>query len=307
MSIKEHSPGPKTEILIVEDSRTQAEQLRYLLEQHHFKITVATNGKQALSLLSEYKPALVISDIIMPEMNGYELCKSIKTDFGDEGIPVILLTSLEDVEDVLEGLACGADSFITKPYSEDYILAVINQILANLDIYKGERKRIDVEIVFAGKNRFISAEQQQILTLLLSLYEAAVHKNKELTQTQEKLRLLNENLEGLVEQRTAMLTKEIKERKRAQDALLLKNFVFDASIAANSIADLNGVITEANEAFLRVWGYPSKDEVVGKPLAHFINDPNEGVAIVTALNSTGQWEGDYIAKRKDGSTFNAHG
>jgi PAS domain S-box-containing protein len=100
---------------------------------------------------------------------------------------------------------------------------------------------------------------------------------------------------------------DITDRKRAEEALRLKNIVFDASIAANSIADMNGTITEANDAFLRVWGYPSKDEVIGKPLPQFINDQKEAIAIVTALNSTGQWEGDYTAKRKDGSTFVAYG
>jgi len=100
---------------------------------------------------------------------------------------------------------------------------------------------------------------------------------------------------------------DITERKLAEQSLRLKNLVFDASIAANSIADLNGVITEANDTFLRVWGYLSKSEVIGKPLLHFINDPNEAVAIVTALNGTGKWEGEYTAKKKDGSTFIAYG
>jgi PAS domain S-box-containing protein len=99
----------------------------------------------------------------------------------------------------------------------------------------------------------------------------------------------------------------ITERRQAAEALRLKNLVFDASIAANSIADLDGIITEANDTFLRVWAYPCKDEVVGKPLPHFLNDPHEAAAIVTALNNIGQWEGDYTAKRKDGSTFIAHG
>jgi PAS domain S-box-containing protein len=100
---------------------------------------------------------------------------------------------------------------------------------------------------------------------------------------------------------------DITERKRAEEALQLKNLVFQASIAANSIADLSGNITEANGAFLRIWGYPSKDEVTGKPLPHFFDEPNEAVAIVTALNDSGEWEGDFTAKRKDGSTFIAHG
>ena len=102
-------------------------------------------------------------------------------------------------------------------------------------------------------------------------------------------------------------TEDITDRKKAEAALRLKNLVFDASIAAISVADLDGVITEANDAFLRIWGYPSKDEAVGKPIHNFLNDPNEATAIVTAMNGTGQWEGDYTAKRRDGSTFIAHG
>lgn len=104
----------------------------------------------------------------------------------------------------------------------------------------------------------------------------------------------------------AVLT-DVTARRLAEEALQLKNLVFAASIAANSIVDLSGKITETNDAFLRVWGYPSKDEAIGKPLPHFFNEPNEAVAIVTALNDSGRWEGDFVAKRKDGSTFIAHG
>jgi PAS domain S-box-containing protein len=89
--------------------------------------------------------------------------------------------------------------------------------------------------------------------------------------------------------------------------LRIKNFVFDASITANSIADHDGVIIEANAAFLRIWGYTNKHEVVGKPIPHFLNDPTEAAAILSTLNGTGRWEGEYTAKRMDGSTFIANG
>lgn len=100
---------------------------------------------------------------------------------------------------------------------------------------------------------------------------------------------------------------DITARKKAEKALWLKNLVFDASIAANTIVDLNGIITEVNDEFLRMWAYPGKDEVVGKPLANFINDTNDAVAIVTDLNETDRWDGVCRAKRKDGSIFIAHG
>ena len=86
----------------------------------------------------------------------------------------------------------------------------------------------------------------------------------------------------------------------------MKNWIFDSSLAAISIADLAGAITQANDAFLSIWGYSKKDEVIGNPIAHFLSDPDEAAAIVTALNGKGEWEGDFTAKKKDGSTFIAH-
>jgi light-regulated signal transduction histidine kinase (bacteriophytochrome) len=80
MSVQANPAPDAIEILIAEDSLTQAEQLRYLLEQHGYSVTVANDGKQALALVNDRKPALVISDIVMPELNGYQLCQRIKAD-----------------------------------------------------------------------------------------------------------------------------------------------------------------------------------------------------------------------------------
>ena len=187
MNTKINSAKSAAEILIVEDSPTQAERLRHLLEQHGYKVTAANNGREALAVLSKSKPALVISDIVMPGMNGYALCKQIKEDKETQDISVILLTALISAEDVLDGLACEADSFITKPYSEDYLLTHVSQILDSKPLLrKSERPRVETEIMFAGKRRLIATDQQQMLTLLISTYEAAVRRNTELIETQEK-------------------------------------------------------------------------------------------------------------------------
>ena len=214
------------EILIVEDSATQAAQLMHLLEQQHYVVFVAGSGKQALAHLNEHKPALIISDIIMPEMGGYELCKHVKSNESSQDIPVILLTSLSNSEDVLEGLACGADNFITKPYNEEYLLLHLEQILASKKLHKNERVRIGVEIMFGGKRRFVTADQQQMLTLLISTYEAAVLKNAELVRTQHELQLLNERLEELVEKRTAALSAEVAIRKHSEEQVQRLNRVY---------------------------------------------------------------------------------
>lgn len=100
---------------------------------------------------------------------------------------------------------------------------------------------------------------------------------------------------------------DITERKIVEEDLRLKNLVFDVSIAANSIADKCGIITEVNDAFLRTWGYLYKSEVVGKPIPHFLNDLDRAIAIIEALNENGKWEGSYTARRKDGTNFMAHG
>ncbi len=99
--------------------------------------------------------------------------------------------------------------------------------------------------------------------------------------------------------------RDITDRKKAEEALLTKNYVFDESLWAKSIADNNGIIKECNNAFLRIYGYQNKIEVVDKPISSFIQDEKETITIITALDKSGKWEGHFTAIRKDGSTFYA--
>ena len=131
MKSQKNSENDVVQILIAEDSPAQAEQLKNILEKNNYNVIVAKDGKEALHLVNELKPSLVISDIIMPEMNGYELCKRIKADKNTRDIPVILLTSLSNSEDVIEGISCGADNFLTKAYCNDYLLSLIDHIYTN--------------------------------------------------------------------------------------------------------------------------------------------------------------------------------
>ncbi|MFZ3037737.1 MAG: EAL domain-containing protein [Rugosibacter sp.] len=185
------------EILIAEDSPTQAEKLQHLLEEHGYAVTTAPDGKQALAAAQRRKPTLLISDIVMPEMDGYELCKAIKSDDALRDIPVILVTTLSDVMDIMKGLACGADNFIRKPYEDKYLLARVDYLLMNKEMRKGLKMQMGMEIHLGGQKHFITAERQQILDLLISVYEEAVHISEELKLRQRELADSNRSLTGL--------------------------------------------------------------------------------------------------------------
>ena len=176
------------EILVAEDSPTQAEKLKYLLSELGYVVTIAANGKQALAAARKRKPAILITDVVMPEMSGFDLCKAIKSEPDLRNIPVILVTSLASAQDVIKGLECGADNFIRKPYDEKYLLSRIDYLLTNRVLRKTEKVQIGVEVYFDGQRHFITSERQQILDLLISTYEGAVQINEELEAKQEKLK-----------------------------------------------------------------------------------------------------------------------
>jgi len=187
----------KTLILIAEDSPTQAAQLAHLLEEHSFMATIAVNGREALAEIERSKPTLVISDIVMPELDGYGLCKAIKSDARLKDIPVMLVTTLGDPLDVIRGLECGADNFIRKPYDEKYLLSRIEYLLLNLEMRKNQWMQMGVEINLGKRKHFITAERQQILDLLISTYEQAVQINNELKARERELAHSNQVLKGL--------------------------------------------------------------------------------------------------------------
>ena len=181
--------GESPLILVVEDSRTQAARLQFLLQRHDYQVQVASNGSRALEMMGERVPDLVVADIVMPIMDGYELCHAIKNELSFNEVGVLLLTSLWDASDIVKGLQSGADYYLTKPYDEDYLIDTIKTALAQPRHCNGDDSEIEIEL---EDNRYsIGASRLQMLHLLLSTYGNAVRQNQLLLQAQTELQTLN--------------------------------------------------------------------------------------------------------------------
>jgi signal transduction histidine kinase len=244
-------PSAPIDVLIAEDSLTQAQRLTHILQSQGYQVRVAANGKLALEMAQKKKPHLIVSDVVMPEMDGYELCARVKRDAALNDVPVILVTTLSDPQDVIRGLECRADNFVLKPYEADQLLRRIEFVLVNSRMRQSEQPGMGLEIMFSGQKHFITADRLQILNLLLSTYEAAIHRNKELSNTRDTLRQTNDELTELTQELEARVkerTRELEETnaalRQAQQALIQQERLRALGQMASGIAhDINNAIS----------------------------------------------------------------
>ncbi len=187
----------KVEVLVVEDSAADAMAIRLFLESNDFHVTVMADGKKALSYLSENNPNLILSDVVMPNMNGYDLCRAVKSKQELSNIPVILVTSLIEPEDIINGLKCGADNFVTKPFNPTLLLSQIRYILANRELRQNPHADFGIEIYFAGQKHLINSDRIQILDLLFATYEHSMQQMRELTRINKELRQATKTIKTL--------------------------------------------------------------------------------------------------------------
>jgi len=184
-------------ILIVEDSLTQAMVLEEILMSSNYLIKIAANGHKALEWLESNRPALIISDIIMPGMDGYSFCKKIKTDPKFQNIPVILLSSLTHTSDVIKGLDSGADNFISKPCDPGILTNAIENALNSDNPDELESEANEYLIKHRGEDYKLNAARGKMFRFLLATYETAIQRNDALLAAQNDLYFKTEQLEKL--------------------------------------------------------------------------------------------------------------
>jgi putative two-component system response regulator len=161
----EQSPAQVDQILLVDDNTTNLQILRETLDGPGYKLLVAKNGKSALAIAQKAIPSLILLDIMMPEMDGYEVCRQLKADANTRQIPVIFITALTDAEDEAKGLALGALDYITKPFSPALVRARVRNHL------KLKRYQDHLEKLVRERTRRLALTQAVTIESLATLAE----------------------------------------------------------------------------------------------------------------------------------------
>ena len=171
--MQERAQDLTVEILVVEDSPTQAQHLLRLLgSEPGWQVRIAADGEAALDAVRQRRQDLVVSDIAMPGMDGFTLCRALKDDPACAAIPVVLLTRLNTLHDIVRGLDAGADGFVPKPFDPDDLRTRLRRLLAHGG---------------AGGLELMAAERRQIHALLLGAHEETLRINAMLARQQAGL------------------------------------------------------------------------------------------------------------------------
>lgn len=150
--------------MIVEDKQDLREFLKNTLKDKFKKIYQAENGLVALEVIKQQQPDIIVSDVMMPQMNGYQLCKEIKENLNISHIPVILLTARADSESQMLGYKLGADAYLPKPFEMEMLLSVIQNQMRNREYIKS-RYRGNQFILSPQEATFSNADEQFMIKL----------------------------------------------------------------------------------------------------------------------------------------------
>lgn len=222
----EKEPGELYQLLIVEDNTDFRSFICNFLGQY-YQIEQAVDGEQALSILKKRSIDLVVSDVMMPNMDGYELCRILKTQVETSHIPVILLTALASSENLITGLDTGADAYLTKPFDENVLLTQIENIL-------DQRKRIRDSFVkqfFSQKTVEVGSLDNFFLNRVRTVVEKNIsNENFKLEKLAEELMLSRSQLHRKIKSLSGVTTSDfvnLVRIKKAVELIKKENYLFN--------------------------------------------------------------------------------
>jgi class 3 adenylate cyclase len=240
-------PTPSHRILIVEDTPANIQTLAAILKEHGYLISVATNGRQALEVVARVRPDLILLDVMMPEMDGFETCRRLKAAEEWRQIPVIFLTAKTEIADLVQGFELGAVDYVAKPFNAHELLARVNTHLTmdelrhSLASKNAELARAH-ELVRRAFGRYVSEE---VATSILQSPEGLELGGEERTVT-----ILMSDLRGF----TALAA-----RLTPQEVIGFLNLYLEAMVEV--ISRYGGTIDEIiGDAILVIFGAPLPSE-----------------------------------------------
>lgn len=143
----------KDTVLIVEDDLDIVELLQYTLERDGYPVIVAHSGEKGLAEAQRRKPGLIVLDLMLPGLDGLEVCKTLKSDAATRGIPIVMLTAKGEESDVILGLEFGADDYVKKPFSPRELVARIRSVMRRGHSVVEAKTRIELGPVVLDKER----------------------------------------------------------------------------------------------------------------------------------------------------------
>lgn len=151
-------------ILVVDDNPDLTDFLKKSLGEYFKRIVIASDGVEALQLIKNHAPDIIVSDVMMPRMNGYELCKNIKEDITISHIPIILLTARDDKQSQLSGYKNGADGYLTKPFEIEMLMEIVRNRLKNRESTK--KRYLNAGLIPAAEESTFSQADETFLLKL---------------------------------------------------------------------------------------------------------------------------------------------